>query len=225
MIVALVSVETVLLVLLVVLVAGLLRSHAELLRRVESGGGSAPEPPLPRPPTTGRDPGETRAAALTGVSPHGDPVALSFEGAGAPPTLLAFLTSGCSTCAGFWEALGDRRVPGVQTVIVTHGSERERPALLRALAPASVAVVMSSAAWEDYRVPGAPYFVLVDGEIRGEGVATAWPALASLVRDAIDDAREGGGGAARARGVDEALAAAGIHPGDPSLYPSRPPGS
>ena len=36
--VALVSVETVLLVLLVVLVAGLLRSHAELLRRIGPAG-------------------------------------------------------------------------------------------------------------------------------------------------------------------------------------------
>jgi hypothetical protein len=128
-------------------------------------------------------------------------------------------------------------------VIVTHGSERERPAKLRALAPDSVAVVMSSAAWKDYAVPGSPYFVLVDGGVRGEGVATTWDALASLVRDAIEDeAGAGGGGVAggagggggvaggaggsaggarRARNIDATLAAAGIGPDHPSLHPGR----
>ena len=49
---------------------------------------------------------------------------------------------------------------------------------------------MSSQAWLDYAVPGAPYFVLTDGTIRGEGAATSWTALASLVSDAIADAAE-----------------------------------
>ncbi len=229
--VALVSVETVLLVLLVVLVAGLLRSHAELLRRIGPAPEAALAPPaaaseLPQPPTSPRGRDETRAAQLAGVTLGGDAVALDFDGPGSSPTLLAFLTSGCSTCAGFWETLGQRRLPGIQTVIVTRGADRERPARLRSLAPDGVAVVMSSAAWDDYTVPGAPYFVLVDQEIRGEGVATGWPALSSLVRDAVQDATgaAGGrdaGGAARTRSVDEALAAGGIGPGDPRLYPGR----
>jgi hypothetical protein len=154
------------------------------------------------------------------------------------PTLLAFLTSGCSTCAGFWATLAEPRLPaGVQIVIVTHGSERERPAKLRALAPEGVAVVMSSQAWAEYNVPGSPYFVLVDGGVRGEGVATTWDALSSLVRDAIEDqaavagaagpvAGAGpddavGAGSRRARNVDSTLAAAGIGPEHPSLYPGR----
>jgi hypothetical protein len=143
------------------------------------------------------------------------------------PTLLAFLTSGCSTCAGFWETLAEPRLPArVQSVIVTHGSERERPAKLRALAPDGVAVVMSSAAWQDYAVPGSPYFVLVDGGVRGEGVATTWDALASLVRDAIEDEAgavgvAGGAGSRRARSIDATLAAAGIGPDHPSLHPGR----
>ena len=45
--VALVSVETVLLVLLIVLVAALLRSHAELLRRLGPEGSDAPRVPQP----------------------------------------------------------------------------------------------------------------------------------------------------------------------------------
>lgn len=224
---ALVSVETVLLVLLIVLVVGLLRSHAELLRRLGPGDGpagsatqvAAASPAVPAAPR--RDPGAI-APSLTGTTPAGDAVSLSF-GDGAS-TLLAFLTTGCTTCAGFWGTLGERRLPeGTQTVIVAHGAEREQPARLRKLAPAGVPVVMSSAAWEDYDVPGAPYFVLVDGAIRGEGVATSWHALSSLVGDAIEDQRLASGSpssSSRARGVDETLAAAGIGPDHPSLYPA-----
>ncbi len=227
--IALVSAETVLLVLLVVLVAGLLRSHAELLRRIGPAADPAAALPasgsqLPQPPASSRRRDQAHAAPLTGLTLGGDAVALDFAGGGTSPTLLAFLSSGCSTCAGFWETLGERRLPGIQTVIVTRGADRERPASLRSLAPDGVAVVMSSSAWEDYGVPGAPYFVLVDEEIRGEGVATGWPALSCLVRDAVQDAALAGGldpGAARARSVDEALAAGGIGPGDARLYPGR----
>jgi hypothetical protein len=273
----LVSIETVLLVLLVVLVAGLLRSHAEILRRLGPGeqdeardraaargagerrgagaaggvaGGAgdgvgdrltAVEPGLPEPPPGARVGAALRAAPLVGVTPTGDPVTLAFDGPASMPTLLAFLTSGCSTCAGFWETLAEPRLPaGVQTVIVTHGSERERPAKLRALEPDGVAVVMSSEAWRDYGVPGSPYFVLVDGGVLGEGVATTWDALSSLVRDAIEDQaaaeaeghpgavaggvdRGAGAGSRRAGTIDATLAAAGIGPEHPSLYPGRKP--
>jgi hypothetical protein len=210
MMVALVSVETVLLVLLIVLVAGLLRSHAEILRRLGPG-----EEPIASPEPVQRRPGDEPAPAIAGHTPQGDALRLDFAGAGSAPTLLAFLSSGCSTCMGFWESLSEPRLEReVETVIVTHGADRERPAKLRALAPAGVPVVMSSQAWSDYRVPGAPYFVLVDGAIRGEGVATSWHALTSLVSDAIEDER-----AAHAQDLDARLAAGGIGPGHPSLYP------
>ncbi len=234
--VAIVSVETVLLVLLLLLVAGLLRSHAEILRRLGPPGERADAVIAP-PPAGVRNAPEGPAPALTGPTPTGDVVTLDFAGGAAAPTLLAFLTSGCTTCAGFWETLGERRLPPeVQTVIVAHGPDRERPARLRTLAPAGMPVVMSSAAWEDYAVPGAPYFVLVDGAVRGEGVATTWQALASLVGDAIEDRREAermvgfsphGGpavaGPQRARRVEQTLAAAGIGPEHPSLYPAGHP--
>jgi hypothetical protein len=216
-----VSVETVLLVALVLLVAGLLRSHAEILRRLgpadeapDAAGSMGP----PAPPAGDRP---QHAAPIAGVTPGGDAVALDFGGAAARPTLLAFLTTGCSVCAGFWGALAERRLPGVQTVIVTHGSERERPARLRSLAPAGVPVVMSSRAFADYAVPGSPYFVLVDGGVLGEGSASTWEAVASLVGDALADERDARGGQRRAEQVDEILAAAGIGPGHPSLYPGR----
>jgi hypothetical protein len=203
---ALVSVETVLLVLLVVLVAALLRSHAEILRRLGPEGAA---PRLPEPPPGIR--ADTAAPELTGSTPNGDALKLAWGGAS---TLLAFLSSGCTSCAGFWAALGERRlVPDLRTVIVTHGPEREQRTKLRSLAPAAVPVVMSSEAWEDYGVPGSPYFVLVEGgAVRGEGVATTWDALASLVGDAIDEQR----------GIEERLAASGIGPEHPSLYPGGP---
>jgi hypothetical protein len=204
-VVALVSVETVLLVLLIVLVAALLRSHAELLRRL---GPDDAVPGVPDPPAGART--DTTAPELAGVTLTGDAVKLAFHGT---PTLLAFLSSGCTSCRGFWEKLGDSRpAPELRTVIITRGPDREQPAKLRSLAPEAVPVVMSSQAWRDYGVPGTPYFVLVeDGAIAGEGVATTWSALASLVGDAIEDQR----------GVDERLAAAGIGPEHPSLFPGE----
>jgi hypothetical protein len=216
--VALVAGETVLLVVLIVLVAGLLRSHAELLRRV---GPPEPVDALPGSPVVApRRPPGSPPAELSGKTPTGDVVKLAFDGGAGTPTLLAFLTSGCGTCAGFWGELGrGQRLPaGIQTVVVTRGADRESPSRVRSLAPASVPVVMSSAAWEEYRVPGAPYFVLVDGAIRGEGVATTWEALASLVTDAVADQDSG---TRRARSVDATLASAGIHPGHASLYPAE----
>src|SRR5436853_6464363 len=84
-----VAVETVLLALLVLLVAGLLRSHAEILRRL--GPPDAPdEPGLPEPPAVVT----TRAPAdIAGTTLEGDAVQFSL-GASSPPTLVAFLTSG-----------------------------------------------------------------------------------------------------------------------------------
>jgi len=247
--VAVVATETVLLALLLVLVAGLLRSHAEILKRLSALEGGAPAgdrvPGLAHPPATPRSSEELSPAALTGVTPAGDAIGLALQAPASRPTLLAFLTSGCSSCAGFWETLGDQRLPpGIEILIVTHGSDRESPARLRKLAPEHVPVLMSSQAWADYGVPGSPYFVLVDGLIRGEGVATTWSALASLVGDAIEDQQAGGAvgsergaevagagqragvagaGQRRARDIDATLAAAGIHPGHESLYPGRRP--
>jgi hypothetical protein len=235
---ALVSVETVLLIILLVLVAGLLRSHAELLRRLgpqatEDGAGARPVRAASVREPVGGAAARRPAPALHGVTPSGDAVGLDFAQGMGTLTLLAFLTTGCSTCAGFWDTLAEPRLPaGVETVIVAHGAERERVSRVAALAPEGIPVVMSSQAWLDYEVPGAPYFVLAERAILGEGVASTWQALASLVSDAIDEEREAaasgpapavdgraGAGAARARGIDDTLAAGGIGPEHPSLYP------
>jgi hypothetical protein len=223
---AIVSVETVLLVLLLVLVAGLLRSHAEILRRLGPPGQDLDgATPTPAPADAAAHRRGTPPPAIAGASPVGDALALDLAGDGeaGDPTLLAFLTSGCTTCQGFWETLSEPRLPaGVRTVIVTRGPDAESPSRIEQLAPDGIPVVMSSEAWRDYRIPGAPYFVLADGEIRGEGAASTWQALASLVTDAVRDQRSGGG-EARGRDIDRVFAAAGIGPDDPSLYPAGQP--
>jgi hypothetical protein len=223
-VIVVVAVETVLLVVLLVLVAGLLRSHAEILRRLGPEGEQQPGRATAAAPARVRAGEELRAAPLQGMTLSGDPVVLAFDGDAAAPTLLAFLSSGCTTCAGFWEALAQPRLPAdVRTVIVTHGEDRERPSKLRALAPDGVPVVMSSAAWSDYAVPASPYFVLIDEFIRGEGVAATWDALSSLVSDAIEDQR-----AAQSevrRDPEGILQANGIGPGHPSLRPGERAGA
>jgi hypothetical protein len=56
-----------------------------------------------------------------------------------------------------------------------------------------VPLLTSSRAWEDFEVPGSPYFVYVDGTGRvvGEGSAATWPAVATLMGQAHDDAASG----------------------------------
>ena len=150
-------------------------------------------------------------------------------------TLLAFLSSGCTGCATFWDALQDTgrlQLPDrTRVVIVTKGTDREVPSEVRSRATGRVPVVMSTEAWVDYQVPGSPFFVLVDGTTGrkvGQGVARQVGQLAELVRRAEHDRSAGGGrgrgdgalaGPAREAAADEVLAAAGILPGDPSLYP------
>jgi hypothetical protein len=121
-------------------------------------------------------------------------------------------------------------------VIVLKGARAESAVRARKLAPADWPVVMTDAAWDEYDVPVAPYFVYVDGpssQIVGEGASATWPQLVSMLERAVEEsglATSGRGrrrsalsGRARAADVDRRLRAAGIEPGDPSLYPSDRP--
>jgi hypothetical protein len=213
---AVVTVETLLLVLLVLLVGGLLRSHAEILRRLDElqPGGTAAAAPA-RASTAAHD--------ISGASLAGDAMHVGVTRPGSA-TLLAFLTSGCSTCAAFWEAFSDPRTrlpEGVGLLVVTKDASHESPVRLRELAPSGVRVVMSSRAWLDYDVPASPYFVHVDGrgELAGEGTAQRFDQVLSLLADATDDLAGGEGSAERALRVERELAAAGIGPDHPSLRP------
>jgi hypothetical protein len=152
-----VAVETVLLALLVLLVAGLLRSHAEILRRLGPGDSNGGEPELPEPPAIVN----TRAPAdIAGTTLEGDAVQVSL-GASTPPTLVAFLTSGCAVCGNFWNDMRRGRHAQVlerdlRLVVVTKDTSHESPSKLEALRPDDVPVIMSSAAWDAHRVPAAP---------------------------------------------------------------------
>lgn len=255
---------TVSVALLALLVAGLLRAHAEVLRTLHQmgvnldpaaeGQDQGPQPVAlpflgidrigtvgasPRP-TPGR-PDSSDLADISGATPRGETLTVAVADV-AHDTLLAFLTSGCATCRGFWDAFrGDPPdVPGgARLVAVTRGSEAESPGAIRALTglggpgTSKVPVVMSSGAWEDYDIPYAPYFVYVSGaagRVVGEGVASTWDQVRTLVANAVADGttdpgrRRSRADRERDADVDRLLAEAGIQPGDPRLYPeaSRP---
>ncbi len=207
---ALVILEAVAIGLLGLLVAGLLRSHAEILRQLHTLGAGR-DSPAPVPTGLG-----TAATRLDGVTPEGEAVSIALDRTG-ERALLLFLSSGCGTCAVWWDALraGAHADRPWRTIVVARGVEEESPSLLQGLAPPDVAVVLSSAAWEAFRVPGSPYAVMVDGtsgRVIGEGVARSWAQLASLVGASVGDLD-----------TDAALFAAGIGPGHPSLYPELRP--
>ena len=215
-----VAIQAVAIVLLGVLVVGLLRSHAEILRKLhELGAGVDPDAQTSSVPAPVRRHAAT-AFDVSGTTPGDEAVRIGVVGA-RQSTLLAFLSSGCLTCGGFWEtfAAPDRlAVPGgARLVIVTKGPEAESESRIRDLAPSAFPVVMSTEAWLEYKVPATPYFVYVDGptgRILGEGSAATWGQVTSLWSQALADAD---GGEARA---DRELLQAGIRPGHRSLYPT-----
>ncbi|HWD54142.1 MAG TPA: hypothetical protein VG346_03430 [Acidimicrobiales bacterium] len=245
--VALVVVVTFVALVLSFLVAGLLRSHADILRSLHELGVGVGDPagvdgPMrshddaPQPPTRSHNQTDLPSShTVAGVTPEGDARAIAMSNHDGF-TLLAFLSSGCATCAGFWEALqnpdGLGLPRGTRVVIVTKGQDREIPYEVAALTTGRVPVVMSTDAWLDYQVPGSPFFVLVDGAANitvGQGVAAQVGQLLDLIRRAEHDRaprldgrqRPSGSrnGPQREADADEVLSMAGIHPGDPSLYP------
>lgn len=220
--------------LLVFLVAGLLRSHADILRRLhqlEGGRASSVEAPAEARvlPVTAAPPAR-RAHDLTGVAPRGDALAVRVTDTDRD-TLLVFLSSGCGTCAGFWEQLaGSVDLPErTRLVVVTAGPEHESPAAVAAVAAPHLTVVMSDDAQRDYAIPGTPYVVLVDGRtggIVGEGTGQSWEQVARSMAEATGDTAYLGAPAGpkaprdrdRERDTDRELLEAGFVPGDPRLY-------
>ena len=251
---AVVVAEGVAIALLTILVVGLLRSHALILRALhELGAGLELEKDVAARPASeasaplnlqrgvvaaGRP--ATGAADVVGRSVHDEEVSIPVTGPGRR-TLVAFLSSGCSVCQTFWDELsaGPVDVPGgARLVVVAKGPEEESVSRLRELAGDRLEVVQSSATWNDYAVPGSPYFVYVDdGHVVGEGSSTSWAQVRDLMGQAVDDAADAGRTrAVGVRGVESAMPAAdagpddlgrtdrellgaGIHPGHPSLYP------
>jgi hypothetical protein len=245
----LVTLLGVVIALLALLVAGLLRSHAEILRALHdlgvdldpataAGAGTRVGSPTVRSRSVPSRP-QRQGVDIGGETPDHDAVSIAIVGA-KHLTLLAFLTSSCSTCLEFWDAFaaGEPDVPGdARLVLVTKGSDAESPGSVRKLAPGiTVPLVMSSDAWDAYDVPVAPFFVLIDGvsgTVLGEGAASNWTQVMSMLQQSLEDAglvdgkgrRKAGSSvkfrsdAVREERADRDLMAAGIRPGDPSLYP------
>lgn len=228
---ALIIIEAVVIALLVVLVAGLLRSHGEILRQLNALGVGEHSDQTSQLLTPHRRSGLGRSAltTLAGPTPQGAAASVALSGSRGY-TLLAFLSTTCTACRPFWEEEVDGTIDlrGVRTVVVTKDPAEESPSELARLAPTSLTSVMSSEAWNAFKVPATPYFALVDtadATVVGEGSAANWDRVAEMVRRAISDAAHPlhRSTAARKADVDAELTAAGIEPGDPRLY--RPPTS
>ena len=203
---ALVIGEAAAILLLGLLVAGLLRSHAEILRALHQlGVGPAADAADAADAAAGdrsvavtvAPPAATQrraAADITGTTPESEAVSIGIVGA-SEDTVLAFLSSGCHSCQHFWDTIGDGDAPGLpagaRVVIVTKDPADESLSKVRALATGRGPVVMSTAAWVAYEVPVAPYFLYVhgaSGRVLGEGAAGRWEQVMSLLGQAIDDA-------------------------------------
>ncbi|MBX3314827.1 MAG: hypothetical protein KF906_10945 [Actinobacteria bacterium] len=188
---ALVVALTAVVAVLGLLVVGLLRSHAEILKRLHDLGagidadGTPSTPPaqaatpadgprpgrdfqvMPQVPSPPEREGFGGAADLAGVGPGtGETVTLRVTGV-EHDTIVAFLSSGCVTCQRFWDAFRKPRklgLPGgTRLVVVTKGPEGESESAVASVAPPGITTIMSSQAFLDYDVPGSPYFVQVHG--------------------------------------------------------------
>ncbi|MEO7262017.1 MAG: hypothetical protein ABI047_12295 [Jatrophihabitantaceae bacterium] len=242
---ALLIVETVILAVLCVLVAGLLRGYAAVLRRLHQldGGAQAGPPPF-RTVASIQEPSATSTSGpriegrdewaeshdIDGISLQGEIVSARTVGV-EQDTILAFLSSNCEGCTGFWHELGEpgswTTPQGSRLLVVTKGPEDESPSVLSQLCPDGVDLVMSSQAWADFEVPGSPYVVVADGRtgrVKGEGSGTSFSQVSGLIRQSVEDgrhpamARKPDADRRRERDVDRILLTAGIGPQDPSLY-------
>lgn len=212
---AVVVVEAVVLLILSVLVVGLLRSYATVLRRLHELDGGLSQPrqqSLPTPEfrtsagvvrpasrATGQDwpPGHD----IVGVGLTGEIITVSVVSAlnnTGQHTVLLFLSSGCAGCGPFWSDLArPERLPGrgSRLLVVAKDADAESPSLLRELCPAGIDLVLSSQAWADYQVPGSPYVMVVDGQsglIRGEGSGTSLTQVSALIRQSSGDSPQAG---------------------------------
>lgn len=232
----LVVLETVLLAVLTVLVAGLLRAYATVLRRLHALDGGEPTgaaqsfqlDPLPTPATREE---WTEGHDLTGTTLSGEVVSTRVVGV-EHDTVLLFPSSGCASCEVFWSELA--RPPALprntRLIVVAQGDEAESRTALTGLAAAHLDVLMSTDAWRDYQVPGSPHVVFVEGRtgrVRGEGTGQSWAQVAQMLARASGDLAmlDGRQRAAKPQRdaeveaqVDRELMAAGILPGDPRLY-------
>ncbi len=137
---------------------------AEILRRLR------PIPTSPGPPST-------LPADVVGETPDGASCRVDVVEAAAP-VLLLFLSAACLGCADLWEGLGELQAglgDAARLAVLTRSPRTEDAAAVAALstgAPDGVAVVMSTEAFDHYRVAGPPFLVVAAPEaVRTESVA------------------------------------------------------
>lgn len=204
-----VVVEGIVIAVMALLVVGLLRSHAEILRRLhELGAGMNAGAPAAGSPRPGRDfqvmpqmpsPPDREefggSADLSGLGAGGAETMTVRVNGVEHDTIVAFLSSGCLTCQNFWDAFRKPKklgLPaGTRLVVVTKGADGESTSAVAQLAPPGIPTLMSTEAFTDYDVPGSPYFVHVHGptgRVRGEGTGPDWDQVFSLLSQASGDA-------------------------------------
>lgn len=186
----LITLLAVVVALLVVLVAGLFRGQAHILRMLHDlsvdGGISASRRVREKAATrVDAEPEARRAADIVGTTIDGRSVEVSVVDAPCS-TLLLFLTSSCTTCAELWRALGSprelRALPETRVTVVVRGAEAESTAHLERIAPRGASVVMSTSAWVAYGIEVAPRFAFVGPRsdiVAVEGVVESWDAMAA----------------------------------------------
>jgi hypothetical protein len=227
---AITIVEALAIVVLGILVVGLLRSHAEILRSLDELGAGRDD----NGGTFAVTPGSAASGSAYDVEGElldGSVAAVGIVGADVD-TVLAFLSGTCSTCETFWSAFAEPSLalPG-NTRLVIVVEDLDDPTRVASALPPGRLVVRSSAAWRDYAVPGAPHFVHVDGpsgQVVGEGTGASWAQIESLLLQAsrgrrrslslLESTVDAGRPEDNPTRVDRELLAAGIGPGHPSLY-------
>jgi hypothetical protein len=131
---------------------------------------------------------------IDGVTPQGRTIKIRLDSFD-QLLLLAFLHTECDGCDEFWRGFADDSglvMPdALSVVIVTKGPESVDASAVVGIAAGvdRYPVVMSDAAWANYRVLGYPFFILVDPSLRaivGETVGFGWSDVTSMIRSIRD---------------------------------------
>jgi len=138
----------------------------------------------PVPSGIGNAPVAWSASDVSGVRPDGRPVGVDL-GSGVCPVLLVFLSTNCDGCDLFWDGLRDAPPSGVDVVVVTRApTSVSADEVDGRAAGITVPVVMTDAAWSDYRVTSYPFLVLIEPDTRrilGESVGFGWSDVSTLL--------------------------------------------
>jgi hypothetical protein len=228
-----------------ILLLGVLRSHADVIERVKpqqgrvAEGGSAttaltmPDGVLAPPESVA----EHALATVRGQDLDLRPTEIGVAEGSGQYLLIAFLSTTCLTCLDIWRdvisggaasASIDAGAGGTaEVVLVLKGRELENLGKAQALAEETpVPVLFGQEAWDALEVPGSPYFALIERsstKVVGAGSAQSWSQIVSLASDGMlelsVEAQNGGTGGYQ--GIiareDDDLRRAGIIPGHPSL--------